>query len=272
MLIEFIKFFAYSIIIVVISKYALVKLLRNLAGILNLKPKTVGNIAGIATSIPELLTVSFSSLTGLIGTSIFNIISSNIINLVQYIVSIFFNKNQNKLKNGAIKTDLILVILTILIPIIITAFNIESSLWVVVIFIILFWLFYKISKNAHTVYLKHEKIEQKENNISINKSKFFNIISLIVVGILLYIIGDLLGNTLETLCNNLNVPEFIVGILLGVITSIPEFITFIESQRHYKNEDSHEGIVEATSNLLFSNLMNLFVIQSIGIILFLIFV
>ena len=93
MIIEFIKFIIYSIIIVLVSKYALVKLLRNLAGIFNLKPKTVGNIAGIATSIPELLTVSFSSLTGLTGTSIFNIISSNIINLVQYLISVFFNKN-----------------------------------------------------------------------------------------------------------------------------------------------------------------------------------
>ena len=268
MLKEFIKFFVYSIIIVLISKYALVKLLRNLAGILNLKPKTVGNIAGIATSVPELLTVSFSSLTGLIGTSIFNIISSNIINLVQYLVSIFLNKNQNKLKNGAIKTDLILVILTILIPIGITAFNMKNSLWMVAIFIIFFLIFNKISRNAHKVYLKHEELDQNIENTNI--SKVLNIIALVIVVFLLYLIGNLLGETLKTLCINLNVPESVMGILLGVITSIPEFITFIEAQRHHKDKESHEGIVEATSNLLFSNLMNLFVIQSIGIILFLI--
>ena len=270
MLIEFIKFFVYSIIIVVTSKYALVKLIRNLAKILNLKPKTVGNIAGIATSVPELLTVSFSSLTGLIGTGIFNIISSNIINLIQYLVSVFLNKNQNKLKNVAIKTDLILVIFTILIPIGITVLNIESSLWLVFTFIILFFIFNKISKNAHKVYLKHEELDQNIENTNI--SKVLNIIALVIVVFLLYLIGNLLGETLKTLCINLNVPESVMGILLGVITSIPEFITFIEAQRHHKDKESHEGIVEATSNLLFSNLMNLFVIQSIGIILFFIFV
>ena len=123
MFIELIKFFILSLLIVLIAKYVLVKVLRNLAQILNLKPKTVGNIAGIATSIPELLTVSFSAFTGFIETSIFNILSSNIINLFQYLISVFINKNQSKLKNNAIKIDLFLVIITIIIPIFIIIFK-----------------------------------------------------------------------------------------------------------------------------------------------------
>ena len=54
MLIEIIKFIIYSILIVVISKYILVTTLRKLAESLNLKAKTVGDIAGYATSVPEL--------------------------------------------------------------------------------------------------------------------------------------------------------------------------------------------------------------------------
>ena len=73
MFIELVKFFVFSLLIVIISKYVLVRVLRNLARILNLNPKTIGNIAGIATSIPELLTVSFSAFTGFIETSIFNV-------------------------------------------------------------------------------------------------------------------------------------------------------------------------------------------------------
>ena len=49
MLIEIGKFFIYSILIVMISKYILVKALRKLAENLKLKPRTIGNIAGIAT-------------------------------------------------------------------------------------------------------------------------------------------------------------------------------------------------------------------------------
>lgn len=270
MFIELIKFFILSLLIVLIAKYVLVKVLRNLAQILNLKPKTVGNIAGIATSIPELLTVSFSAFTGFIETSIFNILSSNIINLFQYLISVFINKNQSKLKNNAIKIDLFLVIITIIIPIFIIIFNIESSFILVPIFIILLLFFYKISANAHKIYLKHEK-EKSEVINKQKKSVFLNILGIILSGVALYYIGNLLSDTLKILCINLDVPEFVIGILLGIITSIPELITFFESQKHHKKKENHEGIVETTSNLLFSNFINLFIIQSLGIIIFYIF-
>lgn len=263
---EFIKFFIYATLIVIIAKYFLVKILRNLAQILNLKPKTVGNIAGVATSIPELLTVSFSALTGLIDASIFNVLSSNIINFGQYLLSIFINKNQQELKNNAIKIDFILVILTIIIPIFMIVFKIESNAILVPFFILFIYFFHRISDNAHKVYLKHTETKKQEDPKK--RSVWLNIMGLILVGVILYFIGNMLGHTLEVLCEKLSVPEFVMGILLGVITSIPEFITFIESQKHHK--ENHDGVVEATSNLLFSNLMNLFIIQSIGILIYMI--
>lgn len=100
---EIFKFILFSLIIVYVSKKILVKLLRKLAEILDLNPKTVGNIAGIATSMPELLTVFFSSIQGLFDTSIYNIISSNVINLIQYIASITINKNRKSIKKQGIK-------------------------------------------------------------------------------------------------------------------------------------------------------------------------
>ena len=99
MIIEIIKFIIYSSLIVLISKYILVNSLRKLAENLKLKSNVIGNIAGYATSIPELLTVSISSFTGLINASIFNILSSNIINFIQYFFSIIINKNIKEIKN-----------------------------------------------------------------------------------------------------------------------------------------------------------------------------
>ena len=80
---------------------------------------------------------------------------------------------------------------------------------------------------------------------------------------MLYVIGELLGDTLNNLCNQFNVSQTIIGILLGFITSIPELITFFESQKHYKmqNDDDILGVVEATNNLLTSNMLNLFIIH-----------
>ena len=83
LILEFLKFIIFSLGIVIISKYMLVPVLRKISIALKLSPKASGNIAGFATSVPELLTVSFSAASGLIGTSVYNILSSNIINLIQ---------------------------------------------------------------------------------------------------------------------------------------------------------------------------------------------
>ena len=272
---EFIKFIFYSGLIVVISKYALVPVLRKLAESLNLKPKTVGNIAGVATSVPELLTVSFSAVTGLVSASVYNIISSNIINTVQYLLAIFMNKNQRHLQNRALKVDLILAALTIVIPILMVILNIEFSIALVPVFILLFVLFYFINHNVHKLYLnkltqEEKEIEEEEKWVRGKKKIMVKYtFLLLIISILLYIIGSLLSNTLEDLCMQFKIPQLIIGILLGFITSIPELITFFEAQRHHKRqEDGEDGVIEATSNLLTSNILNLFFIQSIGILLF----
>lgn len=276
LIIEIIKFIIYMSAIVLISKYILVKTLRRLAENLNLKPKTVGDIAGYATSVPELLTIGASSFSGLMGTSIYNILSSNIINLIQYISTIFFNKNQKYLKNTAIKTDVILVCLTIIIPILLIILDIEVNIAIVPIFIILFAFFKFLDNNTHKLYLKKEdkELEQQEEKSERGNKKhaITNVIFLLISGVLLFIVGNLLGDTLEELCNTFNIPEIIIGILLGFSTSIPELITFFESQKHHKKEnDNLLGVVEATNNLFTSNILNLFVIQTIGIIIFTIF-
>lgn len=269
-ILEFIKFIIYSSLIVIISKYILVKILRNLAENLNLKSKTVGSIAGYATSVPELLTIGVSSFNGLIGASVYNILSSNVINLIQYMASILINKNIKKLKNNAIKLDIILILTTILIPILLLSFNIDLNMNLVPIFIIAYALFVYINTNTHRLYLSEDSLQNEIKVTKKNNKIIKYIIQFIITGIFLFAIGDRLGIVLENLCKNFNISEGIIGILLGFITSLPELITFFESQKYYKNngKDDILGVVEATNNLFISNILNLFIIQSIGIFMY----
>lgn len=283
LLFEFIKFIILALGIVAISKYLLVPVLRKISKLLNLSAKATGNITGFATSVPELLTVVFSSTAGFIGTSIYNIVSSNIINLVQYIFSIYLNKNQKFLSNKAILIDLILVAITIIIPIGIVGLGVTMDIKMVIVFVFLLIIFYYINHNVHKLYLEKEDqnlLEEIENeeitqekNRGIKTILYF--IYLILIAIALYVIGEFLSKSLTNLSNIFGLPEFILGILLGVITSIPELITFIESQRKEKSKNSEYadklGVVEATNNLLTSNILNLFAIQSIGIIVYTLF-
>ena len=275
---EFIQFIFYSILIVTISKYILVPILRKLAESLNLKAKTVGNISGIATSVPELLTVCFSAFTGLADASIYNIISSNIVNAIQYLASIYTNKNQRILNNRALRIDLVMVLLTILIPIILVLTNIELKISMVIFLILLFMLFYYINHQCHKLYLNKKTIQEKqiEQEAKWVRGKKKIIIKytiyLLITAVSLYIVGNLLSETLNMLCLNFNISQVVIGILLGFITSIPELITFFEAQKHHnKKENQEDGVIETTNNLLTSNMFNLFVIQSIGIIIYSLF-
>lgn len=269
---EIVQFLFFSGLIVLISKNILVKTLRELAENLKLSPKTVGNIAGVATSVPELLTISISSYNGLFSTTIYNVLSSNIINLIQYMTAIILNKNQKVLKNKALKLDLMLVLITIILPILFTIIGTKLNIAMVPIFVLLYFGFKKINNNVHKLYLKEDNAVREEQKVKVKNSKYKivkNVIILIITGIILFLIGNLLGNTLENLCNRFNVPEFVIGVILGFTTSLPELITFFESQRHHKNaENTINGVVEATNNLLMSNIINLFVILSIGIIIY----
>ena len=271
LLTEVVKFIIYSLAIVLIAKYILVGTIRKLANHLKLGPKMVGEVAGYSTSVPELLTVAASSINGLMGASMYNILSSNIINFIQYMASILVNKNQKILKSKVIKIDLLLVACTILLPIIFINLNLKPNLLMVVVFIGLYIFFKYIDKNAHNLYLKENHTKYKKEPKEWEKSIKY-ILLLIACSILLFVVGDLLGKTLEVLCYRFKIPEIIIGLLLGFITSIPELITFFESQKHHKElENEEEGVIEATNNLFISNISNLFVIQSIGILIYIIF-
>ena len=280
---EVVQFLFYTGLIVIISKYVLVRTLRSLAENLKLKPKTVGDIAGVATSVPELLTISASSLSGLNTAGIYNIISSNVINLIQYFAAILLNKNQKFFRNKAVFIDVILVIITIILPILVVWVGVEVDLKMVPILLLLYIGFVRIDRNAHKLYLKdaedandvgdvkktkHENKEWHKGSQVDKKTVAKNICILIITAVLLFFVGELLGNTLENLCRKFNVPELMIGIVLGFATSIPELITFFEAQKHHSKEQNNiHGVVEATNNLLTSNMMNLFIIQSIGILI-----
>ncbi|MEG1705578.1 MAG: hypothetical protein RR290_03265 [Clostridia bacterium] len=61
---------------------------------------------------------------------------------------------------------------------------------------------------------------------------------------------------------------------MGIITSIPELVTFIQSykrHRRYKNINKDKGAEEVINNLVTSNISNLCIIQLVAILVYYIF-
>ena len=181
---EIVKLIVELLIIILVSKNLLVPIIRKLGEKLKLKPHTIGNIAGIATSIPEFLTVTFSAVNGMLDTGIFNILSSNISNTIQYTISILLNKNVNLLKNRVIKINMILVLLTIIIPIIVWKLQIMDNIIIVPIFIILFYIFNKINIISHKGIENEKEVEERQFK---NKKIYVYAIYILLIGIILYL-------------------------------------------------------------------------------------
>ena len=91
-------------------------------------------------------------------------------NLIQYYGAVILNKNQKALKNKAIKVDIILVVITIILPICFILIKTEFQITMVPVLILLYFGFKKINTNAHKLYLKEEE------EISEEKAKFINLI------------------------------------------------------------------------------------------------
>ena len=191
--------------------------------------------------------------------------------MVQYLSAIIWSKNTKKLKNSVIIFEIILALITILFPILMLHQNTELNLKIVPLFIVLFIFFLSANNRINKWYLHVDDVpeEEKKTKKIYNRKKVKKyIIVLAAIGILLFIVGELLGDTLQKLCYLFGVPEMIVGILLGFITSIPELISFFEAQKyHKKSKEDMLGVIEATNSLLTSNMLNLFIIQTIGILI-----
>ena len=212
MIYEIIKFLIYSILIVVVAKYVLVKALRRIAENLNLSSKVVGNVAGTATSVPELLTVSIASFSGLIEISVFNILISNIINLIQYFGTIILNKNFKLLKNKALIFDMFLVFITICIPLLFIVNRVTLNINFIPAFIILYFLFIYLNARTHICYLNIESdnLKKKNNDIKNIITIIIDIFVLILSVIILFFISNRIEEVLKNLFFSFKISQTIV--------------------------------------------------------------
>ena len=80
----------------------------------------------------------------------------------------------------------------------------------------------------------------------------------------LYFLGSQLGDSVYSLGFAFGVPAVVLGGLAAIATSLPEFTTFYSS--FAKNGSS--ASTEVVHNLLASNVSNLLIIQTIGVIVY----
>ena len=94
---------------------------------------------------------------------------------------------------------------------------------------------------------------------------------IVIAGLVgLYFLGDLLGDSVYELGVAFAVPAVILGVLTAVATSLPELTTFFSSFAAHRKAGT-DGNSEVVHNLMASNVVNLLVVQAVGVVAFTVF-
>ncbi len=288
MILNLIIFIILVILIVLVTRNVMIYNIRKLSILLKWKSSIVGQILGYATSTPELLSAYVAGSLGMVSTSIFNVMSSNFVNLILVIILTLVFKRQKSIFNEKFTYDYIIVMITLIVPPVLIVFDLATTVYAVPALLIIYGVYLYGSRYVEYFAVEEEELELEEKSYNLGmkiskkrkikvdeKKKVATCVFMLSLSILaLYLLGNALGNVLEKLGKDLGVPEFALGCIMGVITSIPEFLTFYTSyrrHRRYQHPATDRGAVEVINNLATSNISNLAIIQTVAIISYMIF-
>lgn len=274
--------------IVLVTRKLMIYNIRKIAIYLRWNNNIVGQLLGYATSTPELISAIVAGSIGMISTSIYNVIFSNIINIISVIVITFIYKRYSSIKHKKFTYDYVIIVLSLIVPIILISADIANNVWSIVALVIIYIIYIAGSKKVDYFASEKEELEIEKESFEIGvkalkrkkirvdrKKKLIKSVILLLLSIvILYFLGNMLGSILENLGSKFGISEIILGIVLGFVTSIPEMITFMSSykrHRRYKNGDNDKGAVEVINNLATSNISNLCIVQTVAVICFLLF-
>jgi Ca2+/Na+ antiporter len=281
-LLAFGQFLLYTGLIVIAARFVLYVPVKNITEILGMDHRKAGQLLGYLTSSPELITTIFIAINGFMAAVAYNILSSNVINLVLAMSAALWYRRIKELWDRHFWREHLILLVSIVLPILLLATgqigNIAMSPVFVVLYIVYLWIIRHITTDSptpveyHEVELRHHDDDVKvlhgrERTIRLSMNA-----AVIISGLAgLYFLGNALGGVITELGTTYGVPAIVIGGVVGIVTSLPEMTTFFASYAAHKSVKVNRGSEEVMHNLLASNVSNLLIIQNVGLILFVVF-
>lgn len=264
-----------DIIILIVSAASIVGAVRFLlipgigrvSAALGFSEKTRGQLIGYATSVPEFTVVVAGALAGVFDAGMWNIASSNIINWILFFGVVLAFRQQLDFLNAVFIDEIIFGVLSVVIPLVMFLFHIGTGVWTAVGLLAVF-VVYKLLDKALNKPTPVQATVRGQNRGGLQSGLAF------MSGgtVLILLAGKCLGSSAGSLIDQLGVPAWAVGWILGVVTSVCELASFVEIYRLHKPKDGPEHIAdtqEALDALVASNISNLGLILPIGMIVYL---
>ncbi len=233
-----------------------------LSVLLDFGPKRRGQILGYATSLPELVVIISSALAGVFDAGFWNIASSNIINWTMFLAAVFFYRQSGDLKRKIFIDEILFGLLSVILPLLLYHYKAQASVWLATFLVLVFF--------AYKIFDHRANLDAKDTATApVKKEGYAPSILILLFGLLLIVVaGKFIGSTARALIIEFKIPAWMIGWLLGFVTSIPELSGFFGIYRKYKIRGSLSGIhdtQEGLDTLVSSNMCNLGIILPIGV-------
>ena len=251
-------------VVLLLVRYGLVAGLERLADALNWTPKVRGQTTGYATSAPELVTLVAAGLSGVWEAGLWNIAASNIINITLMSLAVIRYRQGGDLMNRRFVDEILFAGLAVLAPLVLMQFELDREPFLVPVLLGFFILYRLVDRRLNP---GHGEAPAQQTVGNVRIALIMTISALVCIAIA----GVFLGSSTEEVVNQMGIHPAIAGWILGLMTSLPEMVTFFAVYATAKREgklELLEDTQEALDNLAASNMANAGLIYPLGLAAF----
>ncbi len=252
--------------IILFVKYGLLKGIDNIASSMNWSAKARGQVTGYATSVPELVCLTAAGLAGVWEAGLWNIASSNIINAGLMLLAVLYYRQFGELFNRRFLDEVGFASMAVAVPIVLMAVGMDTQ-WYLIPILLGFFVVYQVVDK-----LVNPPDEEEGTADETVGSLPFGLILAAAALVAIAVAGIFLGDATANVVQQLGVHPAIAGWLLGIVTSIPEMVSFFAvyatAAREGRLQDLNDT-QEALDNLTGSNMANVGVVYPVGLLAFL---
>ena len=252
--------------IIALVKFGLLRGIDNVANAMNWSAKARGQATGFATSVPELVCLVSAGLAGVWEAGLWNIASSNIINVGLMLLAVSYHRQFRDLLNRRFLDEACFAALAVIVPLVLMKAGMDTQWYLVPILLGFFAIYQVIDARVN------RSDKKEEESLEAVGSLPFGLILGLSALIAITVAGIFLGGATAEVVEQLGVRPAIAGWILGVVTSIPEMVSFFAvygaANREGKLQDLNDT-QEALDNLTGSNMANVGIAYPIGLLAFL---
>ncbi len=254
-----------SVAIIALVKYGLVPGIDRVSAAWGWSLKARGKATGYATSVPELVTLVAAGLSGVWDAGLWNIASSNILNVSLAAVAVAVHRRGGDVLNRRFAKELAFASVGIAAPLVLMQGGLDTHWAVIPSLLVLF-----------AAYVLLDRSSGDSAAIVADGPQGGAATGLITIAIVLGLItlaGDQLGSATRDVVHEMGIPAIAAGWILGLVTSLPEAVTFFAAFSSDRTAGGNAGrlaqMQELLDNLAASNMSNSGLIYPVGLGIFL---